>query len=61
MSKKGYKVTLEDIIKDIVKRDEIDSNREFAPLIKAKDAIEIDTTGKTIDEVVDIVISKINI
>lgn len=61
LSKKGYKVTLEDIIKDIVKRDEIDSNREFAPLIKAKDAIEIDTTGKTIDEVVDIVISKINI
>lgn len=61
LSKKGYKVTLEEIIKDIVKRDEIDSNREFAPLIKAKDAIEIDTTGKTIDEVVDIVISKINI
>ena len=61
LSKKGYKVTLENIIKDIVKRDEIDSNREFAPLIKAKDAIEIDTTGKTIDEVVDIVISKINI
>lgn len=61
LSKKGYKVTLEEIIKDIVKRDEIDSNREFAPLVKAKDAIEIDTTGKTIDEVVDIVISKINI
>ena len=59
--KKGYETTLEEIIKDIIKRDEIDSNREFAPLVKAEDAIEIDTTGKTIDEVVESVLSKINI
>ena len=51
----------EEIIKDIVRRDEIDSNREFAPLVKAEDAIEIDTTGKSIDEVVDYVLSKINL
>ncbi|WP_296648877.1 (d)CMP kinase, partial [Romboutsia sp. 13368] len=54
---KGYDVNLEEIIKDIIKRDEIDSNREFAPLVKAEDAIEIDTTGKTIDKVVDYVLS----
>ena len=58
---KGYDVNLEEIIKDIIKRDEIDSNREFAPLVKAEDAIEIDTTGKNIDEVVISVLSKINI
>ena len=58
---KGYDVNLEEIIKDIIKRDEIDSNREFAPLVKAEDAIEIDTTGKNIDEVVNRVLSKINI
>ena len=58
---KGYDVNLEEIIKDIIKRDEIDSNREFAPLVKAEDAIEIDTTGKNIDEVVNSVLSKINI
>ena len=58
---KGYDVNLEEIIKDIIKRDEIDSNREFAPLVKAEDAIEIDTTGKNIDEVVSSVLSKINI
>ena len=58
---KGYNTSLEEIIRDIIKRDEIDSNREFAPLVKAEDAIEIDTTGKTIDEVVDSVLSKINI
>ena len=58
---KGYDVNLEEIISDIIKRDEIDSNREFAPLVKADDAIEIDTTGKSINEVVQSVLSKINI
>lgn len=58
---KGHDVNLEEIINDIIKRDEIDSNREFAPLIKADDAIEIDTTGKSINEVVQYVLSKINI
>jgi len=58
---KGYDVNLEEIIKDIITRDEIDSNREFAPLVKADDAIEIDTTGKSINEVVQSVLSKINI
>ncbi len=58
---KGYDVNLEEIINDIIKRDEIDSNREFAPLVKADDAIEIDTTGKSINEVVQSVLSKINI
>ena len=57
--KKGYETTLEEVIKDVIRRDEIDSNREFAPLVKADDAIEIDTTGKSIEGVVEDVISKI--
>lgn len=57
--KKGYETTLDEVINDVIRRDEIDSNREFAPLVKAKDAIEIDTTGKNIDNVVELVISKI--
>ena len=57
--KKGYETTLEEVIKDEIRRDEIDSNREFAPLVKADDAIEIDTTGKSIEGVVEDVISKI--
>ncbi len=61
LTEKGYDTSLEEIIKDIVRRDEIDSNREFAPLVKAENAIEIDTTGKSIDEVVDYVLSKINL
>ncbi|MCC0633386.1 MULTISPECIES: (d)CMP kinase [unclassified Clostridioides] len=57
---KGYNTTLKEVIEDIVKRDEIDSNREFAPLVKADDALEIDTTGKTIEQVVQEVVSKIS-
>lgn len=59
LKEKGYDGTLEDIINDIIRRDEIDSNREFAPLVKAEGAIEIDTTGKDIDQVVDLVLQKI--
>ena len=59
LCEKGFEGTLEEIIKDIEKRDEIDSNREFAPLKKADDAIEIDTTGLGIEEVVEAVVSKI--
>ncbi len=46
-------VTLEDIDKDLCNRDNIDSTREFAPLKKAEDAIYIDTTDMSIDEVVN--------
>ena len=59
LKEKGYDGTLEDIINDIIRRDEIDSKREFAPLVKAEGAIEIDTTGKDIDQVVDLVLQKI--
>ena len=59
LKEKGYEGTLEDIISDIIRRDEIDSNREFAPLVKAEGAIEIDTTGKDINQVVELVLQKI--
>ncbi len=49
---KGQSVALEEIIEDIKKRDYIDSTREVAPLLKADDAIEVDTTSMTIDQVV---------
>lgn len=38
---------------DVARRDRMDSTRAVSPLTKADDAIEVDTTGKTIDEVVD--------
>ncbi|HWO75847.1 MAG TPA: (d)CMP kinase [Bacillus sp. (in: firmicutes)] len=41
----------EQIKKDIAYRDKLDSEREVAPLQKARDAIELDTTHLTIEEV----------
>lgn len=47
------KCSYEDVETEIKKRDYIDSNREFAPLTKASDAIEVDTSFLSIDEVVN--------
>jgi len=55
----GQDVTLDDIENDLHNRDTIDSTREFAPLKKAEDAIYIDTTDMTIEEVVDKILKEI--
>ncbi|WP_374723749.1 (d)CMP kinase [Calidifontibacillus erzurumensis] len=49
---KGIQSDLEKLKEEISLRDKLDSERETAPLLKADDAIEIDTTSLTIDEVV---------
>lgn len=50
---RGLSVDYSTILEDIIKRDYIDSHREVDPLKKAEDAIEIDTTNLSIDEVVE--------
>lgn len=45
--------TFEDVLKDIIKRDEMDTNRAESPLMQARDAIFIDTTGLTLEQVSD--------
>lgn len=47
----------ETILRDIQERDYEDMNREIAPLKKADDGIELDSTGKTIPQIVDEIIS----
>ncbi len=54
---KGFSSDLETLKEDIRKRDEIDSKREAAPLVKAEDAVEVDTTSLSIEEVVDRIIA----
>ncbi|MGF6375928.1 cytidylate kinase [Clostridiales Family XIII bacterium PM5-7] len=49
---KGQDISYEQVFKDMAQRDYNDSNREVTPLRKADDAIEIDTTDMTIEEVV---------
>lgn len=61
LKEKGYDVNLDSIIDNLIKRDKIDSSRNFAPLIKSADAIEIDTTCKGIDEVTNEILSAIKI
>lgn len=54
---KNIEVNYDNILEEIKKRDYIDSTRKINPLTKAKDAIEIDTTTMSIDEVVDSICS----
>jgi len=51
--KDGYKLTPEEIAKDLKLRDRKDMNRDIAPLKKAEDAVYIDTTNMKITEVVN--------
>lgn len=50
---RGIPSNLEQLKEEIAQRDRIDSERSVAPLKKAEDAIEIDTTSLSIEEVVD--------
>lgn len=55
----GNSQSLEQVLNEIQERDFQDKNRAVAPLKKAKDAVEIDTSNMTIDEVVNEIINKI--
>lgn len=57
---KGENVSIESIYENILKRDKIDSTREESPLRKAEDAIEVDTTSKSIEEVKNEILKIIN-
>lgn len=54
---KGQESDFDTVLKDIKQRDYNDSHREVAPLKKADDAVELDTTTMTIPEVVEAVIN----
>ncbi len=54
---KGHKIDFDLLKKEIEQRDFNDKNRDFAPLKKADDAIEIDTSYMTIEQVVNKVLS----
>lgn len=54
LNKKGTLVEYNSILNDIIKRDYIDSNREESPLKMAQDAIKIDSSNLSIDDVVEV-------
>lgn len=55
---KGDAPSYEKVLEDIKVRDYNDSHRAFAPLKQADDAVLVDTTNMSIDEVIDFVLNK---
>ncbi|RRJ90085.1 (d)CMP kinase [Paenimyroides tangerinum] len=60
LTSKGDSVSYEEVLKNVVERDEIDSNRKDSPLIKAVDAIEIDNSHLNREEQFEKVIKLVN-
>ena len=53
LEQRGEKATYQEVLKDLINRDERDQNREVAPLIPAQDAILIDTSNSSLGQVVE--------
>ena len=60
LKEKGIEADITIIEQDIIERDRRDMNREFAPLRQAEDAVYLDSSDMTIDEVVDYIIRLYN-
>ncbi|MEE0946009.1 MAG: (d)CMP kinase [Acutalibacteraceae bacterium] len=57
LKEKGSEVTFEEVLSDMRQRDYNDSHRAIAPLKPASDSVIADTTGKTIEESIELIIS----
>jgi len=60
MEAKGEVVSLEELTAEILERDRKESTRKHSPLKKAEDAVEIDTTGISIEEQVNRIVEIVN-
>ena len=60
MEANGYLLTYNEALKNILDRDKIDTERKISPLKKANDAIEIDSTDLSLQQVFELCITKIN-
>lgn len=56
LREKGEECSLEEIEKDIIERDRRDMTREISPLRQAEDAVLVDTSEMTIEDVIDTII-----
>ncbi|HOK16215.1 MAG: (d)CMP kinase [Defluviitoga tunisiensis] len=57
LKERGENVSYQDILKEIEERDKADSTRNISPLRPAEDAIIIDTTNKTIEDVIQEIVN----
>ena len=60
MEASGHQANFADVLKNILDRDRIDSQRKISPLKKAADAIEINTSELSLEQAFDLLIAKIN-
>ena len=56
---RGTEISLEDVKKNLLNRDQIDSHREVSPLTKADGAVDVDTSKVSIPEQVNIILEEI--
>lgn len=56
---KNVEITYDEVLKSLKERDHLDSTRKESPLVKASDALELDTTNLKIDEVVNFISNEI--
>lgn len=59
LQQKGVSVTMAELVKDIEARDERDTHRAASPLVPAADAMLLDSTSLTIDQVLETILAKI--
>ena len=59
MKKKGSIVSMNQVLEDINQRDHNDMTRKLNPLRKAEDAVEIDTTRMSIEEVTERILKEV--
>lgn len=59
LKKKGIDVNIGALLSDIEKRDERDRNRKVAPLVAAADAHVIDTSHLSVDQVLELVVTRV--
>tara|TARA_S200000501_G_scaffold237801_1_gene222940 strand:+ start:346 stop:1005 length:660 start_codon:yes stop_codon:yes gene_type:complete len=57
LKKIDSEISFDQVLKNVLKRDFVDSNREIAPLKKPEDSIEIDTSSLNINEVFKLMLS----
>lgn len=56
LQQRGAELRLDDLVSELAERDRFDSSRDLSPMKKADDAIEIDTSGLSIDDQVELVL-----
>jgi len=56
----GKNISYDEVLANVIERDHIDSSREYSPLRKAEDAIEVDNSNLNLEETVDKVLEIIN-